>query len=464
MGAKRKHSRDRAVGNLIKWIHSQSDWDAVLDAILDEHTAFACEALDMDREALFEDMGPEFAMNVFGCALEDLVSRRYEDSPDTVVDEFLKRRGWRETPPGKRYLEALRDSAISLYEVVEVKRGQHVDVRDLIRNGDTIRVSERAGSRQLVQWDHLAARVLPHLGEHIFSGVLLPLSSERADDLRQLIVGALDEACAKLGIDRGEANADTAVLRDLAPIITTAWLSNVVQRLTQPLPELVNFDGEPLQFSETHFEIKSGSIDELTQRLDAVPGLTRDSDDEPAWTWLSDDKGRTKRVVTDEVAFGSLANGEQPTLGSVRIENGQVVLSTNSLERAEQGKALLTERLGDRVGIGMTSVTSVEQMMTEHANEPRVEEQEDDIPLEVKARLLRDFYDQHYRQWLDDSIPALDGQSPREAAANDEGRARLVSLLKQMENREARRSTDSGQLPYDCAWIWAELGVAHLRK
>jgi hypothetical protein len=59
------------------------------------------------------------------------------------------------------------------------------------------------------------------------------------------------------------------------------------------------------------------------------------------------------------------------------------------------------------------------------------------LTAEVDA-LLRDLKARHYATWPDDSLPALDGLTPREAAAQPKYRARLDTLLKQMEYRESQ--------------------------
>jgi hypothetical protein len=51
---------------------------------------------------------------------------------------------------------------------------------------------------------------------------------------------------------------------------------------------------------------------------------------------------------------------------------------------------------------------------------------------------LREFKSHHYSTWPDDSLPALDGLTPREAAAQPKYRARLDTLLKEMEYHEGR--------------------------
>jgi hypothetical protein len=51
---------------------------------------------------------------------------------------------------------------------------------------------------------------------------------------------------------------------------------------------------------------------------------------------------------------------------------------------------------------------------------------------------LREFKAKHYSTWPDTSLPALDGLTPREAAAQPKYHARLDTLLKEMEYRESR--------------------------
>jgi len=48
--------------------------------------------------------------------------------------------------------------------------------------------------------------------------------------------------------------------------------------------------------------------------------------------------------------------------------------------------------------------------------------------------------------------------TPRQAAGQAATRAKLVAILKQMEN-QAVRQRRSGQAAYDFGWMWAELGL-----
>ncbi|MGH7821262.1 MAG: antitoxin Xre/MbcA/ParS toxin-binding domain-containing protein, partial [Candidatus Binatia bacterium] len=53
----------------------------------------------------------------------------------------------------------------------------------------------------------------------------------------------------------------------------------------------------------------------------------------------------------------------------------------------------------------------------------------------AQARSVRG---QVLRRWIDEPLPALDGDTPREAARTKAGRNRVDTLLKEMQNFEAR--------------------------
>src|SRR5439155_480926 len=77
----------------------------------------------------------------------------------------------------------------------------------------------------------------------------------------------------------------------------------------------------------------------------------------------------------------------------------------------------------------------------------------DEVPPEVAAEVVSEFYERHYRGWLDEPLPALDGRTPRQAAGLKSARPKLISLLKEMENLSARERLD-GQPAYDFGWMW----------
>ena len=110
--------------------------------------------------------------------LEDFFTARFGAQGERhVVDDCLRRRGWRESVPARRYLEALRDSTVSPYEVVDIVPGHSVTVRDLIHGGGPVRVEERRGSQPAALWDRLAARIVAVQGKNRFTGPSFVISA-----------------------------------------------------------------------------------------------------------------------------------------------------------------------------------------------------------------------------------------------------------------------------------------------
>ena len=155
-----------AIRELTAWIGGNVLWSERLSDVLREHFLPVAEKLNLDPEKAWEALG-ESTGPVYGAALEDLCTRRYDDPPLNLVADFLKKRGFRLPLLAKGYLEAMRNSAPCVYEIVAVQPGHGVTIRDLLIGGDPIDVIEVSGSRQMMPWDRVAARVVEHGGKRV---------------------------------------------------------------------------------------------------------------------------------------------------------------------------------------------------------------------------------------------------------------------------------------------------------
>ncbi len=95
---------------------------------------------------------------------------RWGSDEETLIDAYLKHRGWREGPAGRRYLQALGESELKFWELTAVKPGAYVELRGYGTTGKSIRVKEKAASEYLHQWEGLAAPGLPPGNGFTFSG------------------------------------------------------------------------------------------------------------------------------------------------------------------------------------------------------------------------------------------------------------------------------------------------------
>lgn len=143
--AKRSET-DKAIRNIMNWA-ARPEWEDEQAAIFEEHLGQVCERIDISQEELAQELAEHgYDGMLFGMMFEDFLSRRIPPDGKNVVDDYLKRRGWRESVPGRRYLQQLRDSELSLYEAVAVSPGHHCDLVDLARGGKSIRVHEHMGT------------------------------------------------------------------------------------------------------------------------------------------------------------------------------------------------------------------------------------------------------------------------------------------------------------------------------
>ena len=469
----KRSNTDKAIRNIMNWAE-QPEWLEEQTAVFDAHLAPVCDRIDINQEDLVLELEEHgYGGMLFGVVFEDFISRRLQEDKN-IIDDYLKRRGWRESVPGRRYLQQLRDSVLSLYEVVEVSPGHHCDLRDLVRNGETFRVHEHMGTQNLVKWDRLAARVLNMNGKHIFSGGILPFPREAAQSLLRVLTesrkqfnkelprAAGKKAAAKL---LSSENLDELFLQDACPAFTSIWLVHTLERLHETLPEMVNRDGEALIFTETRFPFLAEQLEEISQRLNAAPDWERDNPDEHIWIWLPEPDTVTEKPQGG-MAVDTLHDGQHTISGTLELKPGVLMLTSNSMERAQRGQDVLETLLHGLVGPALSKLQTPEQLMAEkesHQQGDSDQEPTDTIDPEIAAEVIHNMLDQHYHQCLDEPIPALDNKTPRQCARSKKGHEKVIEWLKHLENNELRRATRQGQTPYDSRWMWDELKLGKYR-
>jgi hypothetical protein len=461
---------DQAIGNLVKW-SAKDEWAPLRDQVFAEHLGPIQERFGIPDEELVDLLGDAFSM-VFGFILEDFFAARLgEEGERNVIDDYLKRRGWREKVPAKCYLEAIRDSVPSLYEVVDLEPGRSLTVRDLILGGAPVTVEEKLGSESAARWDRIAGRIVTVNNKPYFTGGLLLFPHEVASDVLSAFDGVTKRLRTKLRKEAKkqeqpakiqESDVRSIILDTMASrLFSQAWLIHALDRALAPMPEIRNTDGDQIVFSEVRFPIKDDAA-KIAAILDEVDGFERDEADEPRWTWhgQGSPSQRMSRSRQEGQTFRSENDAGRTSLGNAEIAGDVLVLSTNSRERAETGRDLLATHLGKLVGSPLTSHQDLEKMLEER---PESTLPEHDLPPEIAEQAIHSYLDDHYQRALDDPLPILDGKTPRQAVKTKKGRAQVVDWLKLLENTESRRAAGQGHKPYDMAWMWRTLKIGEAR-
>lgn len=446
------------LSRIIKFV-GREDWrDPFQDAITDQCVE-AMEAFDLESDDIAELLGDHYAGILFGCALEDLMTRRFEPDGLNLVDDYLKRRGWNESVPTKSYMRAIRDSAFSLYEVSEVVPGQSFLARDLVRGGDPVKVTERTATRTLRQWDRIGSRIVPEGKGNVLSGALLPFSHDGADALLSRLRSAEGKKSR-----RSKLAIDDDMLADIAPLFTAAWLFDVLPKaFGLATPQVVNSDGDEIMLHRARFPLARGKThDDIAQLLDREPALHREN--AQFWNWVQGSGAHKPQSAMKPkgLMMGTTNQDGHTVLGNIEVEGRALFLSVNSAKRATLGTAMLSKLLGASVGTPLTEIETIEQAMGARAGEPSPPSE---ITPEIATPLVHAMLDKQYGAILDEPVGMLGDVTPRNASKSAKGRAQLVEWLKFLENRSGHQPDATDPMAtYDFGWIWRELGVEKLRK
>ena len=447
-------------------------WRDRFDQILEDHLLPACDETGVATDDIVSIVGEDLFMStVWACAFEDFLTREFEDGAN-AIDEYLKRRGWKEPASVRTYMAALRSSTMSLYEVSDIVPGESFRARDLARGGEPVLISERSATRSLKPWDRIAARVVDVGSKTQIGGGVLLLETGTAETCIEALHELRKRSKPKqrklsnamrqsLGDTAAAELASTETLRAISPMFTTFWLVDLIERAQRPaIPDLRNFEGDQLLLCEARYPFAAGTTcDHIEAVLDARPEFRRA--DATFWNWISLKKP-ARRSSEGSLTFETRLDDGTLVRGGVELQADALVLSANSQRRCDLGCTLLAALLGERVGQPSLKTETVDQMI---ASERATAPQQLDIPEEERCAIVHDCLDRHYREVLDQPVPMLGGKSPRAAVRTDSGRIKVAGWLKMMENSTAKSADYNRALAiYDFGWLWNELGIDELRR
>jgi hypothetical protein len=249
-------------------------------------------------------------------------------------------------------------------------------------------------------------------------------------------------------------------------MFTTFWLVDAIDRAEKPsIPDLRNAAGDELVQCEVRYPLAAGTTaDDIRAILQSLPEFRPAT--ETFLNWISLEKPAaapdTGEQSEESLTFETWHEDGVLVLGNVELEDNVLVLSVNSRQRSDRGRALLSGILGRRVGQPSVRMESIEQIM---ASRDAAAPHQLDLPEEERCAIIHGSLDRHYRDVLDQPVPMLGGQTPRAAVKTDSGRIKVVDWLKMMENRTAKSADPKSPMAnYSFGWLWTELGISELRR
>jgi hypothetical protein len=470
--------KGHSLEGLIKWLHRE-EWRDRFAETFDAHLLPACEQTGLEANEVVAKLGEDwFTRTVWGSAFEDFLTRDF-DGGTNIVDDYLKRRGWKESASTRTYMGALRSSVPSLYEVSDIVRDKSFKARDLVQGGDPLLIIERSATRSLNQWDRIVTRVVQIGSQTHISGAILQFDYETSEQILQLLRDITKRSHKSKrnlsGVFDSNANDPAiigamfqrAALRVAAPMITAGWLINIIDNeLSSSAIELQNIEGEEIMFCTLHYPLLAkANPGDIRSALNRCPEFRQESP--TFWNWRSLQKSAkaAPKSINSKSAYTFLTKLDDGSLvlGGLELRERSLILSVNSRGRTDRGRALLSPLLRGLVGSPLVEIQALDQVMNSHKNpSPPLEL---NLTEDERRAVVHESLNRHYREMLDQPAPILGNKSPRAAAKTAKGRQKVADWLKLIENHSVKSvGPNNAMATHDFGWLWDELGVSDLRR
>ncbi len=288
-----------------------------------------------------------------------------------LLETYLRGRGSLMPPDERALIEIWQQVPLALWEVQSTRPGRELTLRAL-PDGEPVTVSDKLLSSDVERTDLLLGRLLSDGASPRFLGA--PRWVPRPH--RAPLLEALSQGHPQ------------ALLAALAP---------------GPPPELFTREHEPVVMCTARYTVPAGVWEVLAGGL-------------------AEDDGDLIELVD--------IDGDQVLRGRLRRIEGDLQIETNSVERLERLTGRVLAAAPGAVLVEQSQVPAAELMASASGSvdlpgmglSP-------DIPADVQFELIEQLGVQAEQRWLTESIPALDGLTPRAAATDAVMRPRLLALL-----------------------------------
>jgi hypothetical protein len=279
----------------------------------------------------------------------------------------------------RAWLEAQAAARLSMWKVTGVNPGTSFQAEDVFTS-ERRQVREASASRLMTPGLYILARLVDFEGDTVIATMHpSPLTPLPASQVRQV------------------ADSDPWGL-------LVAWEEAVVQTSTRTPQAPHNTDDDPIELILLEFSVFDNWLDPLKEQVPADMELV------------------------ETASGGAVLQKREPphyTVAHLQRRKRKLAVQVNSRRRAD-----LVTRLFEAASMPLQREAPLdfrEYQRTMQASSPPP-------PPDAVAA----FKAQRYESWMDEPVPALGGQTPRQAVATVEGRPRVEALLEEMAFYESR--------------------------
>lgn len=333
------------------------------------------------------------------------------------------RLGNRLTAVQARYMDQLASNTMRIWRVVEVRPGEGMTVEE-VGTGHREIVVEASGSRSVVPWQLVAARVIHDMPFPTFANLFL---------------------LADKDLDRYGSGRPSVVdpdVRDPAVLLELELVRDFVRRSVSPrseMPQLVDEGSQaPMEFVHDRFTL----LDERGFRaaLEKRDEVELDPEDEAHW-----------------IRFQDLGNEVSRALCHLELTGNVLQMVSRSRKAATENRAWLKGVCGDTMKFRSRRIDDPRDMVGKVPKEPKR------APVQAPMEFWERMYRQQYSDWAGSPLPLFEGRSPREMARTVDGRRKVLDLVRSYQAQEHRMARDQEREPVDLSWLLQEAGLEDAR-
>ena len=358
----------------------------------------------------------------------------------TLAGLYLQGHGVGLDEPTRVLLQGVDREPFSFWQVRDRRPGEGILLRDVLLGGERF-VQEREASQAVRPGVLLFGRVIPAGTEHLLMR-LAPMGFP-PDRLETVLRWRRDYA--PLGAE---------LLRSLGEDLLALYFEMRHQVLHPAPPRMANTHGEDLEFQTLSYRLDLG----IREAVEKLASLGPESVEELLAQAERDARGGLKRVglVWTGPDKAGVFGGAPVTQGNLSITAKRLTVDVNSAKRAANIRALIEKRLGTAAVFQGAKIRAADAMLKGNRGTPggpgtdvgvtfashriqvsasAVKPGQDPMDVPEVREQIQAMARQHWAGWLDQALPALRGQSPRQAARNPEGRELLEALFYEFEAR-----------------------------
>lgn len=212
--------------------------------------------------------------------------------------------------------------------------------------------------------------------------------------------------------------------------------------------QIVTPEGDAFAFTNAHYQ--HDSLEDILQVLKQTNEFQADNEDgEPE----PDGSFHLTRFETRPGARSTPIG--QRVLAHLTVTPTTLKVEAMSRQRLDDCCQLLEQLLGDRIRLVEIEEEGLDDVFSESGPSSEPEEP----PFIPPPELIAELEEKMLRQWIDDSIPALGGMTPREAVKTPEGREQVLELLEYIAGRQQMTPKAPGMFTPDYSKVKKMLGL-----